>query len=87
MADCFNHNCPFRINETNNVNRCDSISCPNRCNNIFIISSNRTLTDNELAILEAQRTEDKTKMNNWISVNDEVLYWMPLPKNPERWDK
>ncbi len=87
MADCFNHNCPFRVNETSNVNSCDSISCPNRCNNIFIISSNRTLTDNELAILEAQRTEDKTKMNNWISVNDEVLYWMPLPKNPEGWDK
>lgn len=28
--DCFNHNCPFRVNEISLYNKCDSIACPNR---------------------------------------------------------
>ena len=26
--DCFNHSCPFRVNETSNANRCECIACP-----------------------------------------------------------
>lgn len=53
MADCFNHSCPFRVNRTSNANRCECVACPNRYNNDFIIMSNCTLTDDELALLEA----------------------------------
>ena len=51
--DCFNHSCPFRVNETSNANRCECVACQNRSNSDFIITSNRTLTDDELAMLTA----------------------------------
>lgn len=55
--DCFNHSCPFRIriNETLNVNQCERLACQNRSTGDFTITSNRTLTDDELAKLAAQR--------------------------------
>ena len=56
--DCFNYSCPFRVNETSNTNRCECIACQNRSSNDFIITSNRTLTDDELAMLTALRSED-----------------------------
>ena len=58
--DCFNHSCPFRANETSNANRCECVACQNRSNNDFIITSNRTLTNDELAMLTALRNGDKT---------------------------
>ena len=30
--DCFNHSCPFRVNETSNANRCERVTCQNRSN-------------------------------------------------------
>ena len=57
--DCFNHSCPFRVNETSNANRCECIACQNRSNSDFIITSNRTLTNDELAMLTALRSGDK----------------------------
>ena len=64
--DCFNHSCPFRVNETSNANRCECIACQNRSNNDFIITSNRTLTNDELAMLNALRNEDKNYgVGNW----------------------
>lgn len=32
------------------------------------------------------------RIHNWdeysaVAINDEVLYWMPLPENPEGWNK
>ena len=56
--DCFNHSCPFRVNETSNTNRCECVACQNRSSNDFIITSNRILTDDELAMLTALRSED-----------------------------
>ena len=53
--DCFNHSCPFRINETLNVNHCECLACQNRSSSDFTITSNRTLTNDELAKLTAQR--------------------------------
>ena len=50
MMDCFNHSCPFRVNETSNANR----------------TSNRTLTNDELAMLNALRSGDKNYgVGNW----------------------
>ena len=55
--DCFNYSCPFRVNETSNTNRCECVACQNRSSNDFIITSNRILTDDELAMLTALRSE------------------------------
>lgn len=64
--DCFNHSCPFRVNETNNANRCECVACPNRSNRDFIITSNLTLTDDKLAMLTALRSGDKDYgIGNW----------------------
>ena len=57
--DCFNHSCPFRVNETSNTNRCECVACQNRSSNDFIITSNRILTDDELAMLTVLRSEDE----------------------------
>ena len=57
--DCFNHSCPFRVNETSNANRCECVACHNRSNSDFTITSNRTLTDDELAKLYARRSGDE----------------------------
>lgn len=64
--DGFNHSCPFRVNETSNANRCECVACPNRSNSDFIIISNRTLTDNKLAMLTALRSKDEDYgIGNW----------------------
>lgn len=57
--DCFNHSFPFRVNETSNANRCECVACENRSNNDFIIISNRTFTNDELAMLTATRSGDE----------------------------
>ena len=65
--DCFNYSCPFRVNETSNANRCECVACQNRSNSDFVITSNRTLTDDEMAKLAAQRREDKNYgVGNWF---------------------
>ena len=64
--DCFNHSCPFRVNETSNANHCECVACQNRSNNDFIIISNRTLTNEELAILNALKSGNKNYgIGNW----------------------
>lgn len=48
--DCFNHSCPFRVNETSNANRCECAACQNRCKEpVTYIVSNQTLTADEIA--------------------------------------
>ena len=66
--DCFNHSCPFRVNETSNANRCECLACQHRGNSDFIITSNRTLTNDELAMLVALRNGDK-KLWRWELVS------------------
>ena len=64
--DCFNYSCPFRVNETSNANRCECIACPNKSSSDFIITSNRTLTNDELAMLSALKNRDKNYgIGNW----------------------
>lgn len=61
--DCFNHSCPFRVNETSNANRCECVACPNRSDSDFI---NRILTDDKLAMLTALRIKDEDYgIGNW----------------------
>ena len=64
--DCFNYSCPFRVNETSSLNRCECTGCQNRSAGSFSIASNRTLTDDELAMLNARRNGDKNYgVGNW----------------------
>ena len=64
--DCFNHSCLFRVNETSNTNRCECVTCQNRNNGDFIIISNRTLTNDELEMLNALTSGDKNYcVGNW----------------------
>ena len=51
-TDCYNHSCPFRVNDTSSANRCECTACPNRCTGDFSIAWSRTLTDEELEIIE-----------------------------------
>ena len=46
--DCFNHGCPFRVNETSNANRCECVGCQNKTTSDVMIQSNRTLTEEEV---------------------------------------
>lgn len=57
MTDCFNHSCPFRVNESGSYNRCECIACPRRCVESFSITSNRTLTEKDLEELR-RRNDD-----------------------------
>lgn len=43
--DCFNHNCPFRTNETSNMNRCDCYSCKVRDSESVYVNSNKIITN------------------------------------------
>ena len=65
-TDCYNHSCPFRVNDTSGANRCECTACPNRCTGDFSIAWNRTLTDEELEIIER-------------IVNDHERRWHEMP--------
>ena len=56
--DCFNFNCPFRVNETSSCNYCACLACPNRDRHEYTITSNRTLTDKEIAEMKAKLDPD-----------------------------
>ncbi len=48
--DCFNHLCPFRQNTTSSCNRCECLSCQNRCKGpVKYTVRNQTLTADEIA--------------------------------------
>lgn len=34
-TDCYNHSCPFRVNDTSSASRCECTACPNRCIDVF----------------------------------------------------
>ena len=83
--DCFNHSCPFRVNETSNANRCECVACQNRSNSDFIITSNRTLTFDEndeanalykassiYAAIDNAPAADVAPVQKWISVKDRL---------------
>ena len=55
------------------------MACQNRSNGDFIITSNRTLTDDEMAMLTALRSGDKNYLiandvtvQEWVSVKDRL---------------
>ena len=56
--DCFNFNCPFRVNETSSCNYCGCLACPNRDSHEYTIASNRTLTYREIAEMKARLDPD-----------------------------
>lgn len=65
--DCYNHSCWFRANKTSNPNRCEYVACKNRSSSDFIITSSRTLTDYELAMLTDWILKEDDMNNNETS--------------------
>lgn len=63
--DCFNHSCPFRVNESSSLNRCECIACPNRyIGKYYSITWNKTLTKEEMD--EIKRSIDPNYgVGNW----------------------
>lgn len=55
--DCFNHICPFRVNETSNPNRCECTACPNKCTGDVLITDNRTQTTEYDGLIERLKRE------------------------------
>ena len=59
--DCFNYECPFRVNETSSATLCECTACPNRCTNDVIIVTDHTLTEQEIK----QVTDSNYGIGNW----------------------
>ena len=64
-TDCYNHSCPFRVNDTSSASRCECTACPNRCTGDFSIAWNRTLTDEELAKGRIKCADALFKPEHW----------------------
>ena len=47
MAECYNHSCPVRVNDTSNPNRCECTACPRRCTDLTFSFSDTTTTDRD----------------------------------------
>lgn len=63
--DCYNYTCPFRVNKTSSLNRCECLACPNR-NDYYttFITWNKTLTKEEMD--EIKRMNDPNYgVGNW----------------------
>ena len=54
--DCFNYSCPFRVNESSNIYRCECTVCQNRADGSYFITSNKTLTKEELDRIKKEMT-------------------------------
>lgn len=64
--DGFNRFCPFRVNQTSSLYRCECIACQNRSNGSVFVIYNRTLTGDELARLNALKNRDENYgVGNW----------------------
>ena len=55
MNDCKQENCPFRLNFSSSVYRCEHIACPNRDNGSVVF-----ITTDHTIILEDVLKDDST---------------------------
>ena len=62
--DCFNRSCPFRVNETSSLNRCECVACQNRDSGIYTITWNKTLTEEEMVEIK-RRLDTNYGIGNW----------------------
>lgn len=57
--DCYNYYCPFRYSIfPTSKTRCDCVACSNRNNSIGYTVSNRTLTKEEIEIIEKKKMSE-----------------------------
>lgn len=56
--NCYNYNCPFRVNKTTNVYCCERIGCPNRTDGYIVHTSNRTLSVDEMVAIKNKDNPD-----------------------------
>lgn len=58
MMNCYNYNCPFRVNKITNPYYCECIFCPNRTEDYIIYTSNRTLSADKIAKIKNKDNPD-----------------------------
>ena len=46
--DCFRFTCPFRVNESSSMNRCECVACPNRTTDHAVFATNSTNPDSKV---------------------------------------
>jgi len=56
--ECYASNCPFRVNESSSLHRCECVACPNRTTAVILRATNRILTAEELKWLEVSLTNN-----------------------------
>lgn len=56
--NCYNYNCPFRVNKITNSYYCERIGCPNRTDGYIVHTSNCTLSTDEIAKIRNKDNPD-----------------------------
>lgn len=57
--DCYNYYCPFRYSIfSTSETRCDCVACQNRSNSTGYIVSDRTLTKEEVEMIEKKKMSE-----------------------------
>lgn len=62
--DCYNHSCPFRVNESSSLYRCEYIACPNRDSGIYTMAWDKTLTKEEMDEIK-RKLDPNYGVGNW----------------------
>ncbi len=58
MMNCYNYNCPFRVNKITNSYYCECIFYPHRTDDYIVYTSNRTLSADEIARIKNKDNPD-----------------------------
>lgn len=57
--DCFRFTCPFRVNESTSMNRCECVACPNRTSDHTQFATNAIMPESDVkAHVYGQFTRD-----------------------------
>lgn len=62
--DCYNHSCPFRVNESSSLHRCECVTCPNRDSGYYTLTWNKTLTKEEMDEIK-RKLDPNYGVGNW----------------------
>lgn len=56
--NCYNYNCPFRVNKITNSYYCECMFCPHRTDDYIVYTSNHTLSADEIARIKNKGNPD-----------------------------
>lgn len=70
--DCFRFTCPFRVNESSNMNRCECVACPNRATDHAVFVTNSTNPDSKVkTFMYGQFPSDSDQLRVNVCYRDE----------------